>query len=72
MVLIYDSADKNKHKKTLYKLWFGYKPDLSHLRAWSYYILYYNSIIESKLDSCVLEDIFIMYGKSDKQYYILS
>ena len=71
IILIHDSVDKDKYKKILYKLWFSYKPDLSYLRAQSCYILYYNNIVKNKLDSYILEDIFIIYRKSNRQYYIL-
>ena len=70
-VLIHDSADEDGCEKTPYELWFSYKPDLSYLRAWSCCMLYHDSTVESKLDSCISEDTFVMYGKSDKQYYVL-
>ena len=28
-------------------------------------------MVESKLDSCVAEGMFMLYGKSDKQYYVM-
>lgn len=70
--LIKKSVDENGQKRTSYELWFGYQPDLSNLRAWDCCVLYHDSTMNSKLDSWVAEKMFLIYEKSDKQYYILS
>ena len=49
----------------------GYPPDLSNLQAWGYQVLYHDNSPDSKLDSQVAEGMFLMYRKSDKQYYVL-
>ena len=69
--MIKDSEDENGRKRTPYELWFGHQPDLSGLRAWGCRVLYHDSHPDSKLDSRVAEGTFLMYGKSDKQYYVL-
>ena len=69
--MIKDSEDENGRRKTPHELWFGYPPDLSNLRAWGCRVLYYDSNPDSKLDIHVAEGTFIMYGKSDKLYYVL-
>lgn len=70
-MLIKNSADENRWERTAYKLWTGHQPDLSHLRAWGCQVLYHDSMVESKLDSCVAEGMFMLYGKSDRQYYVM-
>ena len=69
--LIKNSADENGRDRTAYELWTGHQPDLSHLRAWGCRVLYHDSMVESKLDSRVAEGTFMLYGKSDKQYYVM-
>ena len=49
----------------------GYPLDLSNLQAWGCWVLYHDNSPDSKLDSQVAEGMFLMYGKSDKQYYVL-
>lgn len=66
-----NSADENGWDRTPYELWYGHQPDLGHLRAWGCQVLYHNSMVESKLDSHVAEGTFMLYGKSDKQYYVM-
>ena len=34
-------------------------------------MLYYNSIVKNKLDSCILEGIFIIYKKSEKKWQVI-
>ena len=59
-----------KDEKTPYELWHGYRPDLTHLRAWGCRVLFYHKP-ESKLESRAMEGTFLMYGKSNKQYLVL-
>ncbi|EYE90608.1 uncharacterized protein EURHEDRAFT_510308 [Aspergillus ruber CBS 135680] len=66
-----DSAeDEDGEDRTPYELWHGHKPDLTHLRAWGCRVLFHTQA-DSKLDSRVAEGTFMMYGKSDKQYFVL-
>ena len=69
--LLKDSADENGQDRTPCELWHGHQPDLSHLRAWGCQVLYHNSTVDSKLDSRVAEGMFMLYGKSNKQYYVM-
>lgn len=71
MMLIKDLDNENGQKRTPYELWFKHQPDLSYLWAWGCQVIYYKNNLDSKLDSQVVEGIFILYEKSDKQYYIL-
>ena len=66
-----DSADENGRDRTPYELWHGHQPDLSHLRAWGCRVLYHDSTVESKLDSHVAKRMFMLYRKSNKQYYVM-
>ena len=69
--MIKGSKDKDRWRKTLHELWTGYPLDLSNLQAWDCQVLYHDNSPDSKLDSQVAEGTFLMYGKSDKQYYVL-
>ena len=69
--MIKGSEDEDGRRKTPHELWTGYPPDLSNLRAWGCRVLYHDNSPDSKLDSRVAEGTFLMYGKSDKQYYVL-
>ena len=71
MMLVKDSDNKNGRKRTLYELWNGHQLDLSNLHAWGCQVIYYEKDLDSKLDSCIAEGTFMMYTKSNKQYYIL-
>ena len=63
-------VSEDGEKKTPYEMWYGHPPDLTHLRKWGCRVLYYSKP-ESKLESRVMEATFMMYGKSDRQYYVL-
>ena len=69
--MIKGSEDEDRRRKTPHELWTGYPLDLSNLRAWGCQVLYHDNSPDSKLDSQVAEGMFLMYGKSDKQYYVL-
>ena len=70
-MLVKDSEDENGRKKTPYELWNQHQPDLSNLRAWGCRVIYHEKNPDSKLDSRVAEGTFMLYGKSNKQYYVL-
>ena len=70
-MMIKGSEDEDRQRKTPHELWMGYPPDLSNLWTWGCWVLYHNNQPDSKLDSWVAEGTFLMYGKSDKQYYVL-
>lgn len=57
-------------EKTPHEMWYGHPPDLTHMRKWGCQVLYYSKS-EGKLDSRVMEATFMLYGKSDRQYYVL-
>ena len=61
-----DGAEKTPHE-----MWYGHPPDLTHMRKWGCRVLYYSKP-EGKLESRVMEATFMLYGKSDRQYYVLS
>ena len=69
--MIKNSEGEDGRRKTPHELWMGYPPDLSNLRAWGCRVLYHDNSLDTKLDSRVAEGTFLMYGKSDKQYYVL-
>lgn len=68
--LVKMGGDEDTKEKTPYELWFGHPPDISHLRRWGCRVLYHHKP-DSKLESRVMEGTFMMYAKSDKQYYVL-
>ena len=57
-------------EKTPHEMWYGHPPDLTHMRKWGCRVLYYSKP-EGKLESRVMEATFMLYGKSDRQYYVL-
>ena len=61
---------KGSDNKTPFELWYGHKPDLAHLRVWGCRVLYHHKS-DDKLESRVMAGTFLLYGKSDKQYYVL-
>ena len=61
---------KGSDNKTPFELWYGHKPDLAHLRVWGCRVLYHHKS-DDKLERCVMEGTFLLYGKSDKQYHVL-
>ena len=66
-----NSVDENGWDRMLYELWHSHQPDLSYLRAWGCWVLYHDSMVESKLDSYVAKGMFMLYGESNKQYYVM-
>ena len=60
----------SEEDKTLYKMWNGHPLDLTHMQKWGCQVLYYSKP-ESKLERRVMEGTFILYGKSNRQYYVL-
>lgn len=66
-----DSEGEDGRKRTPYELWTGHQPDLSNLQAWGCRVIYHEKNLDSKLDSRVAEGTFLLYGKSNKQYYVL-
>lgn len=61
---------KESDNKTPFELWYGHKPDLAHLQVWGCRVLYHHKS-DDKLESRVMEETFLLYGKSDKQYHVL-
>lgn len=69
-ILVDSSRGDGAKDKTPYELWNGHPPDLSHMRRWGCRVLYYNKP-EDKLGSKVMEGTFVLYAKSDRQYYVM-
>lgn len=69
-ILVKKCENEKGEEKTPYELWYGHRPDLTHLRAWGCRVLYYEKP-DSKLGSRVSEGTFLKYGESDKQYEVL-
>lgn len=69
-ILVDSSGEDGAKDKTPYELWHGHPPDLPRLRRWGCRVLYYSKP-EGKLESRVMEATFVLYAKSDRQYYVL-
>ena len=57
--------------KSPFELWRGRKPDLTKFRVWGCHVEYYEKS-NDKLEPRTKGGTLIGYGKSDKQYYVLT